>query len=98
MDRCPQHSTIGANSCFRPVPNPSRASLVWRQSNSAQAVCLWHRLFRVTVKNGLKNQSAGGESYAIGKSDRVGRAAAAGRAGHVAATVGAGTGKVRFPM
>src|SRR5712672_3397540 len=40
-----------------------------RQSNSAQAVCHWHRLFRVRVKNGLKNQSAGVESYAIGEID-----------------------------
>src|ERR1700716_2233214 len=81
MDRCPLHSTIGANSCSRPVPNParhlrlqpSRASLVGRQSNSAQVVCLWHRLFRDTVKNGLKNQPAGAESCVASEIDRLAR-------------------------
>jgi hypothetical protein len=34
-----------------------------RQSNSARAVCLWVRLFRVTVKNGLRNRFARLESF-----------------------------------
>src|SRR6267154_4162793 len=33
-----------------------------RQSNSAQVVCLWLRLFRVTVNNRLRNRPAGPES------------------------------------
>src|SRR5512140_3805693 len=41
---------------------PPRASLEKRQSNSAQVVCLWHRLFRVTVNNRLRNWISGPES------------------------------------
>src|ERR1700737_21760 len=44
---------------------PPRASLEKRQSNSAQVVCLWRRLFRVTVKNRLRNGIAGPESSAF---------------------------------
>src|SRR3984957_14767031 len=93
MDRCPQHSTIRANSCFRPVPTsalhlrlqPPRASLEKRQSNSAQVVCLWHRLFRVTVNNGLRNRSPGRESCSAGANGRIASAATACRPGYVVA-------------
>src|ERR1700742_4078657 len=65
MDRCPLHSTIRANSCSRPVrtlgasPAPTASPRVplKRQSNSAQVVCLWVRLFRVTVNNGLRSEA-----------------------------------------
>src|SRR6202163_1531532 len=51
---------------------PPRASLEKRQSNSAQVVCLWRRLFRVTVNNRLRNPPAGAESCLVLEIDQAG--------------------------
>src|SRR5216683_442692 len=64
--------TVELSQSLSDMPAP-RASLLRRQSNSAQVVCLWHRLFRDTVKNGLKNQPAGAESCVASKIDRLAR-------------------------
>src|SRR5260370_42593278 len=45
-----------------PAPSASPRVPEKRQSNSARAVCLWPRLFRVTVNNPLRNWLAASES------------------------------------
>src|ERR1700733_1299831 len=40
-----------------PAPPASPRVPLERQSNSAQVVCLWDRLFRVTVNNGLRSEA-----------------------------------------
>ena len=52
---------LSSGSDFGAPPAPSASPRVpgERQSNSAQVVCLWHRLFRVTVNNGLRIRPAG---------------------------------------
>src|SRR5258706_13040437 len=50
-----------------PAPSASPRVPEKRQSNSAQVVCLWHRLFRVTVNNPLRNWLAGAESCLDGE-------------------------------
>src|SRR6476620_3493479 len=65
----------GFDSGATPAPQPPRASLEKRQSNSAQVVCLWQRLFRVTVNNGLRNALAGPEKCLLGEIDRPERPA-----------------------
>src|SRR3954465_12562109 len=40
-----------------PAPPASPRVPLKRQSNSAQVVCLWIRLFRVTVNNGLRSEA-----------------------------------------
>src|SRR3979490_3129995 len=46
----------GFDSGAPPAPSASPRVPQKRQSNSAQVVCLWHRLFRVTVNNRLRNR------------------------------------------
>src|SRR5258706_15810601 len=52
----------GFDSGAPPAPSASPRVPQKRQSNSAQVVCLWHRLFRVTVNNRLRNRAADSES------------------------------------
>src|SRR4030081_816121 len=68
-----------------PAPSASPRVPEKRQSNSAQVVCLWHRLFRVTVNNRLRNRAAGPESCRPDEIDRVSVAATANGAGQVVA-------------
>src|SRR3979411_2970935 len=68
-----------------PAPSASPRVPKKRQSNSAQVVCLWHRLFRVTVNNRLRNRAAGPESCRPDEIDRVSVAATANGAGQVVA-------------
>src|SRR3954454_9977425 len=48
-------------------PSPSGSPLVplKRQSNSAQVVCLWIRLFRVTVNNGLRSEAGDPKNWRL---------------------------------
>src|ERR1700733_1649224 len=67
----PRYARIHALVRFRirratPRLQPPRASLTERQSNSAQVVCLWLRLFRVTVNNQLRNPTLRPESCLAG--------------------------------
>src|ERR1700681_4376536 len=73
----------GSDSGAPPAPSASPRVPAKRQSNSARVVCLWHRLFRVTVNNPLRNWLAGAESCIGGRAGGVGRP----RAGHVVAFV-----------
>src|ERR1700692_711810 len=52
----------GFDSGAPPAPSASPRVPEKRQSNSARVVCLWQRLFRVTVNNRLRNWLAGTES------------------------------------
>src|SRR3954454_2769896 len=80
MDRCLLHSTIRANSCSRPVstygasPAPTASPRVplKRQSNSAQVVCLWVRLFRVTVNNGLRSEAGEPKNWRLAQIQAIG--------------------------
>src|ERR1700682_413113 len=67
----------GFDSGAPPAPSASPRVPEKRQSNSAQVVCLWHRLFRVTVNNRLRIRLAGLESCPSGEIDGFGRAATA---------------------
>src|SRR4051794_9616753 len=49
------------SASFAPPASP-RVPLK-RQSNSAQVVCLWDRLFRVTVNNGLRSEPEGPKNW-----------------------------------
>src|SRR5437879_10842896 len=62
----------GFDSGAPPAPSASPRVPLKRQSNSAQVVCLWHRLFRVTVNNRLRNRAADSESCPSGEFGRVG--------------------------
>src|ERR1700686_21423 len=75
----------GFDSGASPAPSASPRVPEQRQSNSAQVVCLWHRLFRVTVNNRLRNRSPGRESCSAGANGRIASAATACRPGHVVA-------------
>src|SRR5216683_4742730 len=61
----------GFDSGASPAPSASPRVPEQRQSNSAQVVCLWHRLFRVTVNNRLRNRAADSESCRPRAIDRV---------------------------
>src|SRR6476660_4319612 len=52
----------GFDSGAPPAPSASPRVPEKRQSNSARVVCLWTRLFRVTVNNPLRNWLAATES------------------------------------
>src|SRR5437879_5878162 len=68
-----------------PAPSASPRVPEKRQSNSAQVVCLWHRLFRVTVNNRLRNRAAGPESCRPGEIDGASVCGDSQRAGQVVA-------------
>src|SRR6266850_1479729 len=53
----------GSDSGAPPAPSASPRVPEKRQSNSARVVCLWQRLFRVTVNNRLRSWLAGTESW-----------------------------------
>src|SRR6202022_1237028 len=76
----------GLDSGAPPAPSASPRVPQKRQSNSAQVVCLWHRLFRVTVNNPLRNRAAGPESCGPGELTGVGGGAPPHRSGQVVAT------------
>src|SRR5260370_15993325 len=71
-----------------PAPSASPRVPEKRQSNSAQVVCLWHRLFRVTVNNRLRNRTVDPESCGPGELNGFRWAATANRSGQVVAMAG----------
>src|SRR5713226_1906133 len=75
----------GSDSGAPPAPSASPRVPEKRQSNSAGDVCLWHRLFRVTVNNRLRNWLADTESCRAGEIEWFGRMAATDHGGQVVA-------------
>src|SRR5258705_3538610 len=75
----------GFDSGAPPAPSASPRVPEQRQSNSAQVVCLWHRLFRVTVNNRLRNRAVRAESCRPGEIDGVSVCGDSQRAGQVVA-------------